>query len=206
MRGGCVRNAGRDLTRWLPVQQRCLRGCSLLPLCFTCSPPCCWGSPFRRGQQLPTHRRLQGQLHVQQQRGDLGGGEPLGAAGLSDLLPGMGRGSVQAGQPEQALVLGRLASATPALDGPHGSPGWQARLTKLPDALGTPLPVQVGRERVYTPGPDDVGAILKFECTAYDAGEQRSSRWARCAGGRACCSPFYAVVGSERLPALSQRA
>lgn len=29
--------------------------------------------------------------------------------------------------------------------------------------------VEVGRERVYTPGPDDVGAILKFECTAYDA-------------------------------------
>lgn len=30
--------------------------------------------------------------------------------------------------------------------------------------------VEVGRERVYTPTPDDVGAILKFECTAYDAG------------------------------------
>ena len=30
--------------------------------------------------------------------------------------------------------------------------------------------VEVGRERVYTPAPDDVGAILKFECTAYDAG------------------------------------
>ena len=34
----------------------------------------------------------------------------------------------------------------------------------------TPLALQVGRERVYTPAPDDVGAILKFECTAYDAG------------------------------------
>lgn len=30
--------------------------------------------------------------------------------------------------------------------------------------------VEVGRERVYTPAADDVGAILKFECTAYDAG------------------------------------
>ena len=30
--------------------------------------------------------------------------------------------------------------------------------------------LQVARERVYTPGPDDVGAILKFETTAYDAG------------------------------------
>ncbi|KAI3426985.1 hypothetical protein D9Q98_006929 [Chlorella vulgaris] len=29
--------------------------------------------------------------------------------------------------------------------------------------------VEVGRERVYTPAADDVGAILKFECTAYDA-------------------------------------
>ncbi|KAL4441485.1 hypothetical protein ABPG77_001989 [Micractinium sp. CCAP 211/92] len=29
--------------------------------------------------------------------------------------------------------------------------------------------VEVGRDRVYTPGSDDVGAILKFECTAYDA-------------------------------------
>lgn len=30
-------------------------------------------------------------------------------------------------------------------------------------------PIQVGRERCYTPGPEDVGAILKFDCTAYDA-------------------------------------
>lgn len=29
--------------------------------------------------------------------------------------------------------------------------------------------VQVGRERCYTPTPEDVGAILKFDCTAYDA-------------------------------------
>ncbi|EFN56629.1 hypothetical protein CHLNCDRAFT_144412 [Chlorella variabilis] len=29
--------------------------------------------------------------------------------------------------------------------------------------------VEVGRERVYTPVPEDVGAILKFECTSYDA-------------------------------------
>ena len=27
----------------------------------------------------------------------------------------------------------------------------------------------MGRERTYTPGPEDVGAILKFDCTAYDA-------------------------------------
>ena len=27
----------------------------------------------------------------------------------------------------------------------------------------------MGRERCYTPGPEDVGAILKFDCTAYDA-------------------------------------
>lgn len=29
--------------------------------------------------------------------------------------------------------------------------------------------VEIGRERSYCPTPDDVGAILKFECTAYDA-------------------------------------
>ena len=28
---------------------------------------------------------------------------------------------------------------------------------------------QVGHERVFTPGAEDVGAILKFECCAYDA-------------------------------------
>lgn len=27
----------------------------------------------------------------------------------------------------------------------------------------------MGRERTYTPTPEDVGAILKFDCTAYDA-------------------------------------
>ena len=29
--------------------------------------------------------------------------------------------------------------------------------------------VEVGRERAFSPGPDDVGAIRKSECTAYDA-------------------------------------
>jgi CCR4-NOT transcription complex subunit 6 len=28
--------------------------------------------------------------------------------------------------------------------------------------------VEVGRDRTYAPGPDDVGAILKFDCTAHD--------------------------------------
>lgn len=29
--------------------------------------------------------------------------------------------------------------------------------------------MEISRERTYVPGPEDVGAILKFECTAYDA-------------------------------------
>lgn len=40
----------------------------------------------------------------------------------------------------------------------------------LLSVAGLVLLLQVGRDRVYTPGSDDVGAILKFECTAYDAG------------------------------------
>ena len=38
-----------------------------------------------------------------------------------------------------------------------------------PAAPPTAAPVQIGRERTYCPTPEDVGAILKFECTAYDA-------------------------------------
>lgn len=74
----------------------------------------------------------------------------------------------------------------------------RARAERAP--LWAVLP-QVGRDRIYTPGPDDVGAILKFECTAYDAGAlQRCVRQRQLEPGARCWGSSPCLRGLLEVP------